>query len=166
LRGALPNVMSISPRTSWAVGVVARESVTLAHPTGIRTRDGFGFKLSLWPHFSKLLLNRRSTKLWRKMPSPGDKLPSPALSSTVRFLERPNFIEGFSAVPPMGKAEDQKCWRREWDSNPRYGFPHTRFPSVRLKPLGHLSGCPLLKGHGNFCKGARPRWRKFQQLIE
>jgi hypothetical protein len=30
-------------------------------------------------------------------------------------------------------------WRREWDSNPRYGFPHTRFPSVRLKPLGHPS---------------------------
>ncbi len=31
-------------------------------------------------------------------------------------------------------------WRREWDSNPRYAFTHTRFPSVRLKPLGHLSG--------------------------
>src|SRR5204863_4807663 len=31
-------------------------------------------------------------------------------------------------------------WRREWDSNPRYGFPYTRFPSVRLQPLGHLSG--------------------------
>ena len=30
-------------------------------------------------------------------------------------------------------------WRRERDSNPRYGFPYTRFPSVRLKPLGHLS---------------------------
>ena len=60
----------------------------------------------------------------------------------------------------------QPTWRREWDSNPRYGFPHTRFPSVRLKPLGHLSGCPLLKGRGDFCKGARPRWRKFQQLIE
>jgi hypothetical protein len=30
-------------------------------------------------------------------------------------------------------------WRRGWDSNPRYGFPYTRFPSVRLKPLGHLS---------------------------
>ena len=43
-------------------------------------------------------------------------------------------------------------WRREWDSNPRYGFPHTRFPSVRLKPLGHLSGCPLLKGQDVFCK--------------
>ena len=33
-------------------------------------------------------------------------------------------------------------WRREWDSNPRYGFPYTRFPSERLKPLGHPSeGC-------------------------
>ena len=29
--------------------------------------------------------------------------------------------------------------RREWDSNPRWSFPHTRFPSVLLKPLGHLS---------------------------
>src|SRR3569832_69737 len=46
-------------------------------------------------------------------------------------------------------------WRREWDSNPRYGFPHTRFPSVRLKPLGHLSGAPLLKKRGRFCKGLR-----------
>ena len=31
-------------------------------------------------------------------------------------------------------------WRRERDSNPRYGFPQTRFPSVRLQPLGHPSG--------------------------
>src|ERR1700739_1568071 len=31
-------------------------------------------------------------------------------------------------------------WRRGWDSNPRYGFPYTRFPSERLQPLGHLSG--------------------------
>jgi hypothetical protein len=46
-------------------------------------------------------------------------------------------------------------WRREWDSNPRYGFPHTRFPSVRLKPLGHLSGCLLLKRHEDFCKRMR-----------
>lgn len=29
--------------------------------------------------------------------------------------------------------------RREWDSNPRYTFMYTRFPSVLLKPLGHLS---------------------------
>ena len=30
-------------------------------------------------------------------------------------------------------------WRRGRDSNPRYSFPYTRFPSVLLKPLGHLS---------------------------
>src|SRR6516165_4534219 len=57
-------------------------------------------------------------------------------------------------------------WRREWDSNPRYGFPHTRFPSVRLKPLGHLSGGPLLKGCDNFCKGRCGGHAKFIQTIE
>ena len=31
-------------------------------------------------------------------------------------------------------------WRRERDSNPRYGVkPYTHFPGVLLKPLGHLS---------------------------
>src|SRR5580693_4938223 len=33
----------------------------------------------------------------------------------------------------------EKEWRRGWDSNPRLSFPNTRFPSVLLKPLGHLS---------------------------
>jgi hypothetical protein len=33
----------------------------------------------------------------------------------------------------------RRGWRREWDSNPRYGFPYTRFPSERLQPLGHPS---------------------------
>ena len=30
-------------------------------------------------------------------------------------------------------------WRRGRDSNPRDGCPPTRFPGVRLRPLGHLS---------------------------
>ena len=30
-------------------------------------------------------------------------------------------------------------WRRERDSNPRYSYLHTRFPSVLFKPLRHLS---------------------------
>src|SRR4030095_4659644 len=39
----------------------------------------------------------------------------------------------------------RECHRREWHSNPRWSFPHTRFPSVLLKPLGHLSkGAPTL----------------------
>jgi hypothetical protein len=41
---------------------------------------------------------------------------------------------------PSGVVGEMVIWRREWDSNPRYAFTHTRFPSVRLKPLGHLSG--------------------------
>lgn len=38
-----------------------------------------------------------------------------------------------------------KCrWRRDRDSNPGDGFPPTRVPGVRLRPLGHLSGaCSL-----------------------
>ena len=30
-------------------------------------------------------------------------------------------------------------WRRDGDSNPGEALTPTRFPSVRLKPLGHLS---------------------------
>ena len=30
-------------------------------------------------------------------------------------------------------------WRRERDSNPRDAYTPTRFPSVRLQPLGHPS---------------------------
>ena len=44
-------------------------------------------------------------------------------------------------------------WRRERDSNPRYGFgPYTRFPGVHLQPLGHLSVAPS--------RGARRRPRR------
>ncbi len=34
-------------------------------------------------------------------------------------------------------------WRREWDSNPRYGYPYTRSPGVRLRPLGHPSAASV-----------------------
>src|SRR6516225_5133580 len=45
------------------------------------------------------------------------------------------------------KGRERDGWRREWDSNPRYGFPHTRFPSVRLKPLGHPSKAENFAGN-------------------
>src|SRR5205814_1210969 len=46
-----------------------------------------------------------------------------------------------------GKAPIFRCkllkkgmtWRRERDSNPRYGCPYTRSPGVRLQPLCHPS---------------------------
>ena len=34
------------------------------------------------------------------------------------------------------------AWRRGRDSNPRYGYPYTRFPSVLFRPLRHLSAAP------------------------
>ena len=92
---------------------MAREPVTFAHPTGIRTWGKLGCKLPLWRFTFQIILDRRGTKLWKKMPSPSNKPASSALSGTVWFLERPNFIEGFAAIPPMEKAEDRKCWRRE-----------------------------------------------------
>ena len=55
-----------------------------------------------------------------------------------------------SSVNSMAEAS----WRREWDSNPRYPLRYTRFPSVRLQPLGHLSvrgetcGCFYSTGFG------------------
>lgn len=38
------------------------------------------------------------------------------------------------------KLSGKVIWRRERDSNPRYGCPYTHFPGVRLQPLGHPSG--------------------------
>ena len=41
--------------------------------------------------------------------------------------------------PQFTACQQQHIWRKVWDSNPRYVLPHTRFPSVRLKPLGQPS---------------------------
>src|SRR6267143_2214136 len=37
------------------------------------------------------------------------------------------------------KINDLQKWRRGWDSNPRYGFPHARFRGECFQPLSHLS---------------------------
>jgi hypothetical protein len=79
-------------------------------------------------------------------------------SSSQSEVENTHVIDLYQRVCVrylVGVKGAQRHWRREWDSNPRYGFPHTRFPSVRLKPLGHLSGGLLLKGRDGFCKGLR-----------
>jgi hypothetical protein len=60
-----------------------------------------------------------------------------------RLLQTLVANSGANAVPTQGLN-----WRREWDSNPRYAFTHTRFPSVRLKPLGHLSRGPEPRSSG------------------
>ena len=48
-------------------------------------------------------------------------------------------LELFRPAYSGGERVRSGSWRRERDSNPRYGFPHTHFPGVRLQPLGHPS---------------------------
>ena len=85
------------------------------------------------------------------MPSPGDKSHSPALSSTVWLLERPNFIEGFATVQPIEKATEKKCWRTKWDSNWRYNSENI---SLRCRP--NFRSChPKWPVEKNPQKGAR-----------
>jgi site-specific DNA recombinase len=67
----------------------------------------------------------------------------------------PTYRKPFDLIFHRAKNEE---WRRERDSNPRYGFPYTRFRGARLQPLGHLSadvrisrtilpaGCALREG--------------------
>ena len=54
------------------------------------------------------------------------------VSSVVRFRS-PNPLLGFSS-PFLGDK-----WRKERDSNPRWGSPHAGFQDRCLKPLDHLS---------------------------
>ncbi len=56
-----------------------------------------------------------------------------ALTCASRQHERP------SMMSPSPTRSAVLKWRRERDSNPRYGFPYTHFPGVRLQPLGHPS---------------------------
>jgi hypothetical protein len=44
-----------------------------------------------------------------------------------------------AASPIHTSYQKLNSWRRGRDSNPRYGFPYTHFPGVRLRPLGHPS---------------------------
>src|SRR4030095_433251 len=46
-------------------------------------------------------------------------------------------------------------WRRGWDSNPRYGFPHARFRGECFQPLSHLSAVGFLRLTDDFKKRQR-----------
>ena len=65
--------------------------------------------------------------LWWLLPSGPDQVHRSPIARAPEFCR--DAPQGRPAV----------SWRRGRDSNPRYVLPHTRFPSVLLKPLGHLS---------------------------
>ena len=75
-----------------------------------------------------------------------------AFAQRVEVAEREVFIKGskdelLRTLVAIGGGKSAETgvpssvlkWRRERDSNPRYGFPYTHFPGVRLQPLGHPS---------------------------
>jgi hypothetical protein len=76
----------------------------------------------------------RSCATAKRGPSPAERQP---LDESCRLLCRPTSRSRHKTS--MNQYVTAAIWRREWDSNPRYAFTHTRFPSVRLKPLGHPS---------------------------
>ena len=64
------------------------------------------------------------------------------METCIRFSCNTRVMSGGNGQRGPCKNRDQPCeteWRRDRDSNPGDGFPPTRFPSVRLRPLGHLS---------------------------
>src|SRR5712671_4184209 len=132
----------------WLASYGAAESSQSYWSTQLRSLIQPGFEpganlVSSCPSGTSLfetILNPHSTKLRRKMPSPRLKCRNSAISSTVAAIEMLQFTGDFRPIHRWRNRGAEYGWRTKWDSNWRYGFPHTRFPSVRLKPLGHLSG--------------------------
>jgi hypothetical protein len=64
-------------------------------------------------------------------------------------------VQRFDTIPNVRRLFRTRHWRRGRDSNPRYGFPHTHFPGVRLQPLGHPSVARLTRSAGEGDSTAR-----------
>ncbi|GGC80983.1 hypothetical protein GCM10010994_43750 [Chelatococcus reniformis] len=76
------------------------------------------------------------------------------MGSKSRLLQTLVAGSGVNSVPTQGLK-----WRREGDSNPRYGFPYTHFPGVRLQPLGHPSARARQRRTQTLRRDARPKAR-------
>ncbi len=64
----------------------------------------------------------------------GEYLPPVCLINRLKMCLTERCYEALK----RGARESAK-WRREGDSNPRYGYPYTRFPGEPFQPLRHLS---------------------------
>jgi hypothetical protein len=106
-----------------------------------------------------------SPRLAHHPPNPREVEPAPPRST------HPTTLRGFSPALSTGRhTRRHQCglsashcdrWRRGRDSNPRYGYPYTRFPSVLFRPLRHLSAwsttpCQFLPAAPPHCA----RWRR------
>ena len=61
------------------------------------------------------------------------------LFSNLEMRDKKAIITLREPFDKLVAVSDRPMYRRRWDSNPRYVFTHTRFPSVLHRPLGHSS---------------------------
>lgn len=61
------------------------------------------------------------------------------LFSNLEMRDKKAIITLREPFDKLVAVSDHPMCRKRWDSNPRYAFTYTRFPSVLLKPLGHSS---------------------------
>ena len=81
----------------------------------------------------------RSREVWRQTARERELRVPCGAPQSEGFRAEPMVIGLLCALEAGRECCLQQDWRRERDSNPRYGFPYTRFPSERLQPLGHPS---------------------------
>ena len=79
-------------------------------------------------------------------------MPPGAGASAQPLPHNPRKQRENPAAARSGERFREGKWRRDRDSNPGDGFPPTRVPGVRLRPLGHLSV--------GMCYRIRPGMRK------
>ena len=81
----------------------------------------------------------------RLMNDTPDRFTVEAGESQITFVASDARVDGrapfyhFAFNIPENKIVQALEWRREWDSNPRYGFPYGGFQDRCHQPLGHPS---------------------------
>jgi hypothetical protein len=98
----------------------------------------------------------------------GDGICRPPLESQYGLRSKTSAeTAGFEGYQISWRTDPATSWRRERDSNPRYGFPYTHFPGVRLQPLGHLSSTRAATSNpaAGFCKPLSGPARTFPQAL-
>jgi hypothetical protein len=131
-RAAYGQVRHATGQSARGVGISTPEITCKLGPSGLVLSASSG---TAFGH----VLKARSSELWRRE---GLKERT-ALISRVRqstaLPENRGITGRFSPNDAGGETCVRVRWRRERDSNPRYGCPYTHFPGVRLQPLGHPS---------------------------
>ena len=116
---------------------------------------------------SETRLRTAVRSLWRKMHSPAPIESNRGGLAKFSYAKCWAKSAGSRGFRGLSVRFAEIWWRREWDSNPRYGFPHTRFPSVRLKPLGHLSEEASHEGaRGLLQVTPGVSWRYFNNILK